>query len=169
MFNTMTLTKIAAGLFGAWLVLLLGKFVGDEVYTAETHGEQGYVIEVASADDAAEEEEGPDFETVLASADVDAGERVFRKCTACHQLEPGANAVGPHLYDVVGRDVGAVDGYGAYSGALSEAADVWTAANLNGFLENPSNYAPGTSMGFAGLNKVEDRANVIAYLDTIGD
>ena len=169
MFNTMTLTKIGAGLFGAWLVLLLGKFVGEEVYHAETHGDQGYLIEVASADDAAPAEEGPDFETVLASADVGAGERVFRKCSACHKVEPGANAVGPYLHGVVGRDVAAADGYGSYSGSLVAVADVWTAENLNGFLENPSSYAPGTTMGFAGLNKVEDRANVIAYLDSLDD
>ena len=167
MFNTMTITKIAAGLFGAWLVLLLGKFVGEEVYHADTHGEQGYLIEVASADDAAPAEEGPAFEEVLASADIGAGERVFRKCSACHKVEQGANAVGPYLYGVVGRPVDSAEGYASYSGALEQVADTWTPENLNGFLTNPSGYAPGTTMGFAGLNSVEDRANVIAYLDSL--
>lgn len=167
MFNTMTLTKIAAGLFGAWLVLLLGKFVGEEVYHADAHGDQGYLIEVASDEDAAPAEEGPDFETVLASADVGAGERVFRKCSACHKVEQGANAVGPYLHGVVGRPVASAEGYASYSGALVQVAETWTPENLNGFLENPSGYAPGTTMGFAGLGSVEDRANVIAYLDSL--
>ena len=64
--------------------------------------------------------------------------------------------------------MGAVDGYGAYSGALSEVAQVWTPDVLNEFLENPSQYAPGTSMAYRGVKKVEDRANLIAYLDSIG-
>jgi hypothetical protein len=66
----------------------------------------------------------------------------------------------------VGRDVGTAEGYN-YSGALSEAADVWTPENLRAFLENPAGYAPGTSMGYSGLKDVEDRANLIAYLDSI--
>jgi cytochrome c len=70
------------------------------------------------------------------------------------------------MYQVVGRAVDGVAGYG-YSGALSAVADVWSPENLNGFLENPKKYAPGTKMGFAGLKKIEDRANVIAYLATI--
>jgi cytochrome c2 len=117
-------------------------------------------------DEAAEEvaDAAPDMAAIFASADASKGERVFNKCKACHALEDGANGVGPYLYDVVGRDVGAVDGF-SYSGALSEAADVWTAENLYAFLENPAGYAPGTSMGFAGLGKSEDRANVIAYMD----
>ncbi len=169
MFNTMTITKIAAGLFGAWLVLLLGKFVGETVYHADTHGDQAYVIEVASSEDAAPAEEGPDFETVLASADAGAGERVFRRCSACHKVEDGANGVGPHLYGVVDREVGSVAGFNSYSGALEQVADVWSAENLNGFLEDPAGYAPGTTMGFAGLGSVEDRANVIAYLDSLAE
>ncbi len=70
-------------------------------------------------------------------------------------------------FGVVNRPVGAAAGYG-YSGALSEVAEVWTPETLNAFLENPKGYAPGTSMGFSGLGKIEDRANVIAYLDSIG-
>ncbi|MGK7753585.1 c-type cytochrome [Roseovarius sp. C03] len=116
-----------------------------------------------------EEEETVTLASLYSEADVGAGERVFGKCKACHQAEEGANGVGPHLYGVVGRDVGAVDGF-SYSGALSEAADVWTPENLYAFLEDPSGYAPGTSMSYNGLAKPEDRANVIAFLDqTDGD
>src|SRR6056297_2705334 len=169
MFDTMTLTKTAGAFCGALLIFMLGNWAAESIYSmGGGHGEdhaQGYVIDTGE-DEAAEEvaDAAPDMAAIFASADASKGERVFNKCKACHVLEDGANGVGPHLYDVVGRDVGAVGDYG-YSGALSEVADVWTAEELYAFLENPAGYAPGTSMGFAGLGKSEDRANVIAYLD----
>lgn len=168
MFDTMTFTKIAASLCGALLILLLGKWAAEELYHSGGHGEQSYVIDTG-VDETAEEVEEVPFEVVLASADVADGAKVFRKCSACHKLEKGANATGPYLYGVVGRAVDAAEGFGSYSGALEQVAEVWTPENLNGFLENPKGYAPGTSMGFNGLPKVEDRANVIAYLDSIDD
>jgi len=171
MFDTMTLTKATGAVCGSLLVFLLGSWAAESIYSmGGGHGEdhaQGYVID--TGDDGAEEEpvdEGPDIAALFAAADAGKGERVFNKCKACHVLEDGQNGVGPHLYDVVGRDVGSVDGFG-YSGALGEAADVWSAENLFAFLENPAGYAPGTSMGFAGLGKPEDRANVIAYMDQV--
>lgn len=166
MLDTMTLTKLAAGLFGAWLILLLGKWVGEEIYHAELHGEASYVIEVEGAEEEEVAEEVVDIATLMASADPGKGERVFRKCSACHKVEDGANNVGPHLYAIVGRDIAAVDGFG-YSGALSSIDAVWTYEELSAFLENPKEYAPGTSMGFAGLRKPEERADVIAYLESL--
>lgn len=165
--ETTTLTKVAAGVFGGWLVLLLGQWAGEEVYHASLHGEPSYVIEVETAE--VEEEEEVPFEEILASASIEDGERVFRKCTACHKVVAGENAVGPYMHGVVGRDIGSAVGYDAYSGALSEAGDVWTVENLNAFLERPSSWAPGTSMGFAGLSNVQERADVIAYLDSLDD
>lgn len=166
MFDTMTITKIAAGLFGAWLILLLGKWAGEEMYHAEAHGEPSYVIEVADAGGDAEPAEELDLVAALVSADIDKGASVFKKCSACHKLEAGENAVGPYLYGIVGRDVDAADGFG-YSGALEKVAEVWTPENLYAFLASPKGFAPGTSMGFAGLKKSDDRVNVIAYLDSL--
>src|SRR6056297_2305053 len=155
MFDTMTLTKIVGGFCGALLVFLMGNWAGETIYSMGgghgDHHEQGYVID--TGDEGAEEvveETGPSFEELFVSADAGKGARVYNKCKACHKLEDGANATGPHLYAVVGRAVGAADGFG-YSGALSEAADVWSAENLNAFLEDPRGYAPGTSMSFRGL------------------
>ena len=112
------------------------------------------------------EEEGPDFATVLASADVGAGEKVFAKCKSCHHID-GTDATGPHLNGVVDRQKAAAAGY-AYSEALAAmSADAWTPENLNGFLTSPKNYMPGTKMSFAGLPKVQDRANLIAYLASV--
>jgi cytochrome c2 len=169
MFDTMTLTKSAGALCGSLLVFLLGGWAAEAIYsTGGGHGEdhaQGYLIETGT-DEAEQEtaEAEPDMATRFASADASKGERVFNQCRACHNLEKGENGVGPYLYDVVGRDVGAAEGY-SYSGALSEVNDVWSAEELYAFLENPAGYAPGTSMGYAGLSKSEDRVNVIAYLD----
>ena len=165
MFDTMTLTKVAAGFLGAWLILLLGKWAGEEIYSAEAHGEQAYVIEVAS-DEGGEPEEEVDFAALMEAADPSSGEGVFRKCSSCHKVD-GTDAVGPHLNGVVGRDIASVSGFG-YSGALSSKEGAWTPEELSAFLTNPSGYASGTSMGFAGLKKPEDRADVIAYLDSLG-
>ena len=168
MFDTMTLTKIVGGFCGAFLIFLLGKWGAEMLYhVGGSHGEEVavYVIEVEDGGGAAEAEEEVNFETLLETADAGKGERVFGKCRACHKLEDGENAAGPYLYNVVGRDVATAAGFG-YSGALVKVADVWTVENLYHFLENPKSWAPGTSMGFAGLKKSDDRANVIAYLAT---
>jgi cytochrome c len=163
----MTFTKAAGGICGALLVFLLGKWAAEELYHVGLHGEASYAIEVES-EETAEAEEEVDFETVLASASPEDGAKVFRKCSACHKLEQGANATGPYLYGVVGRDKGAAEGYG-YSDTLASMDGAWTPENLSAFLEKPSDYAPGTSMAFAGLKKVEERADVIAYLESIGN
>ena len=167
MFDTMTVTKAAAGFLGAFLVLLLAKWAAEGIYHMDTHGEASYVIDTGE-EEAAEEVVEISFEERLAAADIDKGARVFRKCQACHKLEEGANATGPYLYGVVGRDIGAAEGFG-YSGAMAEHGGTWTPEALNEFLTKPSDYVPGTSMSFAGLGKVDDRVNVIAYLDSLDD
>lgn len=99
------------------------------------------------------------------------GERVFRKCRACHQVGPEAtNRVGPILNGIVGREQGAAEGF-RYSRPMTELAEeggVWTAEELDLFLTKPREYLRGTTMAFAGLRKEEDRADVIAYLGTFG-
>ena len=166
MFDTMTFTKIASSLCGALLVLLLGKWAAEAISQASSGSEQSYVLDTG-VDATADPEPEVDFSAVLASADVADGAKVFRKCSACHKVEDGANGTGPHLYGVVGRDIASVDGYGSYSGTLADLEGDWTPEALNAFLENPKGWAPGTSMAFNGLPKVEDRANVIAYLDSL--
>ncbi|WP_106745471.1 c-type cytochrome [Yoonia maritima] len=171
MFDTMTLTKVIGGLCGTFLVFLLGSWAGDLIYTTGGgHGDhaQAYVIEVASADASEEVVEEVDFSLIMASASAADGEGVWRNCRSCHSLEPGVNSTGPSLYGVVGRPVGSEEGFN-YSGSLVAVADVWDADHLNGFLENPKGYAPGTAMGYNGLRKIEDRANLIAYLDSLDD
>lgn len=168
MFDTMTMTKVVGGVCGALLIYLMGKWGAEALYhVGGGHGEDhasAYIIETEGG--GAEPEPEVDFATIMASADAGKGERVFGKCKACHKLD-GSNATGPHLDGVVDRAIGAVDGF-SYSGALQQVGDAWTAENLNTFLANPKGSAPGTSMSFNGLSKIEDRANVIAYLQQNG-
>ena len=170
MFDTMTLTKIIGGFCGALLIFLLGGWAAEALYSTGgghgDHAEQAYVIDTGEGEPETEAVEVA-FADVLASADPGKGEKVFAKCKACHKLEEGANATGPSLFGVVGREVGVIDGF-RYSGALKAVADVWTPDHLNDFLANPKGFAPGTAMSFAGLKKVEDRANLIAFLEANG-
>jgi len=169
MFDTMTLTKIVGALCGSLLVFLLGVWAADILFAmGDEHGEeaQAYVISTGEADAASEEPAEPlDLETLMSNADVASGEKLFKKCQACHVLEEGVNKTGPTLHNIVGRPVDAIADF-AYSGALPKVADVWTPENLFHFLENPKGFAPGTKMTFAGFKKPEDRADVIAYLES---
>lgn len=171
MFDTMTFTKTLGGLCGALLIYLLGAWVAEVLYhTGGGHGDhhqQAYVIDTGEGEGQAEEVEEVSFADVLAAANVEKGAKVFGKCKACHKLETGANGTGPYLNDVVGRAVGTAEGFTAYSGKLDGTTDVWSPEALNDFLTKPKAYAPGTTMSFAGLKKIEDRANVIAYLQSL--
>ena len=171
MFDTMTITKAVGALCATLLVYLLGATIASGIYFGSGHGhsEQAYIIEVEGMDvetDAVAEE--VDFDIVMASASAADGETLWRNCRACHALESGVHGTGPALYNVVDRPVQFYDDFN-YSGALAAATDVWDHDSLNAFLENPRGYAPGTSMGYNGMRSVTDRANLIAYLETIGD
>ena len=165
-FNTFAMASLAV----IFVVFSLS-LVSDGLYHSDLE-EFGYPVEVADAP-APEggEDAGPAYEPVLpllASADQAAGEGVFRKCASCHSTGE-ENKVGPGLGGVVNRAIAGHPGFG-YSSALSAyaaEAPAWTYEELNGFLWKPKSYVPGTSMGFAGLSSVDDRANVIAYLRTI--
>ena len=142
---------------------------GDAVETAAVAAPEETATEMAETP-AAEE---PAVE--MAAADpalVAAGEKVFRKCKACHKVGEGAkNGTGPHLNGVMGRAAGAVDGF-KYSSALTklaEAGTVWDAAAMSEFLENPKAYAKGTRMSFKGLSDAGDREAVTAYLATFAE
>ena len=100
----------------------------------------------------------------LASGDVAAGEKVFKKCKACHVVDAEKHKTGPHLVNIMGRAAGSADGFRKYSDAMKSSGIVWNEETLDGYLEKPKAYVKGTRMAFAGLRKEEDRANVIAYL-----
>ena len=100
----------------------------------------------------------------LASGDVAAGEKVFKKCKACHVVDAEKHKTGPHLVNIMGRAAGSAAGYKKYSKAMKSSGIVWNEETLDGYLEKPKAYVRGTRMVFPGLRKDRDRANVIAYL-----
>lgn len=176
MFDTMTITKAGAAVIGALLIFLLGSWAADSLYSTEAgghghegeHATTGYVIATDAGGSApAEEEEAVPFADLLAAADAGKGAKVWGKCKACHKLEDGANGTGPHLYGLIDRPIAGVAGFG-YSDALAGLGGNWTVDELNAWLEKPKAYAPGNKMTFSGLKKETDRANLIAYLQTIG-
>lgn len=169
--DSFTLNK-AAGAVLMVLILTMGVgIVSDIIFEPTIPGKPGYEIVIASSEDAtteveAEPEAVPMSERLMA-ASADDGQKVAKKCAACHSFEQGgANKVGPALWNIVGRAPGGVDGF-KYSAAMAtygESNPAWTYENLDNFLTAPKKYLSGTSMGFAGLRKPEDRANMIEYL-----
>ncbi len=179
--DTMKLNKIAAAILLAGVVAMTTGFVTRLIHPAAGGGHGGdshdekrilaaYVQEGESHGAAAEAPSGPEpIAPLLASADVAEGEKVFKKCQACHTADKGgANKVGPALYGVVGNDIATHDGF-SYSDALQGLPGDWTYDALNHFLYKPKDYANGTKMAFAGLSRASDRAAVIAYLRSQDD
>ena len=105
----------------------------------------------------------------LASGDAAAGEKEFKKCKVCHVVDAEKHKTGLHLINIMIRSAGSADGYKKYSNAMKSSGIVWNEATLDGYLETPKAYAKGTRMLFAGLRKIEDRANVIAYLKSYSE
>ncbi len=164
--NTMEITKFVGAICGSLLVFLLIKtgaesiyFTGGDVvaFSIPVEEEAGEAAEPAPA-------EAVDYDALMASADPAAGEGVFRRCSACHVLEAGANRVGPYLFGVVGRDIASASDFN-YSAALSGIDGVWDYNHLFEFIRNPREYAPGTAMAFAGISNPQEIANLIAYME----
>ena len=169
MFDQMTVTKTVAAFCGALLILMLSNWAASALFSVGGgHGEEhaAYVSDTGAEEaGAAAASDEPPFEEVFATADAAAGEKVFAKCRACHKID-GANATGPHLDGVVGRAVGAVEGFG-YSDAMKTHGGDWTPEKLSEFLANPKADVPGTKMSFVGLPRIKERVDLIAYLESL--
>lgn len=165
--------KIAAGFLLAALLAMGGYKLSEVLVPHSELAQNAYPIEVPETGDievADAAPAGPEpILALLASADVAAGEKLSKKCTACHVFEKGgANKVGPALWNIVNADKGAVADFG-YSNALASAEGAWDYVSLNAFLYKPKAYISGTKMNFAGFKKPEDRANMIAFLRSSAD
>ena len=101
------------------------------------------------------------------AGDIAKGEKVFKKCKACHVVDKEKNKTGPHLVGIIGREAGSVESYKKYSKAMKASGIVWNAETLDGYLAAPKKYLKGTKMAFAGLKKEADRQNIIAYLESL--
>jgi len=165
--------KIAGATLGASLVVLALVIGTGEAFHHEKLAKPGYIVagveEVASAAGPAPVADKP-IEFYLASASVEKGADVFKKCGACHNAEKGgANGIGPNLYGVVGGPHAHIPGFAYSSGMAALAAKPWGWTEMNAWLTSPKAYVAGTKMAFAGLSKPEERAAVIAYLNSKSD
>ncbi len=165
---------IGAILLVALLVIGIGK-VSNLVFKVNKPEKSNYKVEldVQTAETKGDEEpvqrEIVDIAALLSTGDLAHGEKVFKKCSACHSIKSGGgNKIGPALYNVVGRKVGVLDDY-KYSKALAEYEKNWSFEELNGFLLKPKDWIKGTKMAYAGLRKEKDRASVILYLNKYSD
>lgn len=165
--------KIAGAVLSTLLVVMGLNMTAGIVFAPKKPAVPGYDLPsdepVAAAAGPAAAAEDP-IAVRLAKADVARGEKAVGACKACHTFEKGgANKIGPHLYDVYGRNKGAVDGF-AYSAAMKgKSAEKWEADQLDGFLKNPKAYMPGTIMAFAGVSRPDTRADMVAYLNSLAD
>ena len=164
---------IAAVLMVALLVIGIGK-ISNIIFHVEKPKTPGYVVdinEITKASTATVEiaEDIVDIAALMAMGDITSGEKIFKKCAACHSIvKGGKNNIGPALYNVVGRRSGTVTDY-KYSKSLANHGKVWTFEELNGYLIKPAKWIKGTKMAFAGLRKEKDRASVIKYLNQNSD
>jgi cytochrome c len=165
--------KIAGAVLSTLLVVLGLNMTAGIVFAPKKPAVSGFELpseEPAAGGAAAAPAAEEPIAVRLAKADPAKGERAVAACKACHTFEKGgANKVGPHLFDVYGRNEGSVAGFG-YSAAMKGRADkTWDADALDHFLKSPKAYVPGTIMAFAGIAKPDTRADVVAYLNTLAD
>jgi len=167
--------KMAGAVLGTALVVFGLKELASEIYHSEAPEKSGYIIEVAEAATGGEATGGGETATVslgalLASADATKGAAAAKTCVACHDFTKGGpNRVGPNLWDVVGRNHAAVQGF-AYSDSLkAKAGAPWTFEALNEFITAPKAAIPGNKMAFGGVKKDQTRADLLAYLATLSE
>ena len=166
---------IGAVLLTALIIIGIGKFT-DILFHVEKPKESAYKVEglevastTASGQEAAKVVEAVDIKALLAMGDLAHGEKVFKKCTACHMIAAGGkNMIGPNLWSVIGRQAGVVSDY-KYSKAMIAYGKEWTFEEMNSYLIKPQAYIKGTKMAFAGLRKEKDRASVILYMNSKSD
>jgi len=163
-FNTIAGWVLFSGVVGLGLSIASGMyFHGDKPQRPET---LGYPIAGAVEEGG---EEGPTIAEALATADPAAGEKVFAKCSSCHSIaQGGANGIGPNLWAIMGQPIGKHAAGFAYSDALAGHGGQWDFEAMDHWLASPKAFAPGTKMSFAGLSNIQDRANLIAYLNANG-
>ena len=172
MLDSFEMNKILGAMLGTLLIMLALNIVTGSIFAPKHLDKPGYDIVVteqpaAGAGGAAVQEEP--IEQLLTKATVEKGASVSKKCLACHDFTKGGpNKVGPNLYGIVNRDRATHEGF-SYSEAMKKKGGKWTIQELNTYLVSPRAMVPGTSMAFAGITKGQDRADLLAYLNTLAD
>ena len=166
---------IASILLVALLIIGISK-ISNIIFKVDKLDSSAYKVELPddgskqiSEENTMKADDKVDISALMALGDITHGEKVFKKCSACHSIEAGGgNKIGPALYNVVGRKIAAVEDY-KYSKALVEYKKNWSFEELNGFFIKPQKWIKGTKMAYAGLRKEKDRASVILYLNKYSD
>lgn len=172
--DSFELNKIMGAILGTCLGLLSLNIAANAIFHPTQPTKPGYAISVAEQpardQKGAPAQQDPPLADLLASADLARGEVSHNKCIACHTFDKGGrNLVGPNLYGVIGREKGSVAGFNYSAPFKKFAKGPWTAQEISDFVKNPKAVVPGTSMGFAGINRAGERADLILFLNSKSD